>query len=115
MLCATNATAADELARSVYNVAQTPQNQQITGRVLDAAGEPLIGVSIVEKGNKTNGTVTDIDGNFTLRVSKSQTVVVSYVGYKTQELSVAGKKTLDVTLHEDAEMLNDVVVIGYGQ
>ena len=114
MLCATNATAADELARSVYNVAQTPQNQQITGRVLDAAGEPLIGVSIVEKGNKTNGTVTDIDGNFTLRVSKSQTVVVSYVGYKTQELSVAGKKTLDVTLHEDAEMLNDVVVIGYG-
>lgn len=63
MLCATNATAADELARSVYNVAQTPQNQQVTGRVLDAAGEPLIGVSIVEKGNKSNGTVTDIDGN----------------------------------------------------
>ena len=113
MLCATNATAADELARSVYNVAQTPQNQQITGRVLDAAGEPLIGVSIVEKGNKSNGTVTDIDGNFTLRVSKP-TVVVSYVGYKTQEMSVAGKKTLDITLHEDAEMLSDVVVIGYG-
>ena len=58
MLCTTNATAADELARSVYNVAQTPQNQQITGRVLDAAGEPLIGVSIVEKGNKSNGTAT---------------------------------------------------------
>ena len=113
MLCATNATAADELARSVYNVAQAPQNQQITGRVLDAAGEPLIGVSIVEKGNKSNGTVTDIDGNFTLRVSKP-TVVVSYVGYKTQEMSVAGKKTLDITLHEDAEMLSDVVVIGYG-
>lgn len=113
MLCTTNATAADELARSIYNVAQTPQNQQITGRVLDAAGEPLIGVSIVEKGNKSNGTVTDIDGNFTLRVSKP-TVVVSYVGYKTQEMSVAGKKTLDITLHEDAEMLSDVVVIGYG-
>lgn len=78
MLCATSATAADELARS----AQTPQNQQVTGRVLDAAGEPLIGVSVVEKGNKSNGTVTDIDGNFSLRVSKSQTVVVSYVGYK---------------------------------
>lgn len=114
MLCATSASAADELARSVYNVAQTPQNQQVTGRVLDAAGEPLIGVSVVEKGNKSNGTVTDIDGNFSLRVSKSQTVVVSYVGYKTQEVSVAGKKTLDVTLHEDAEMLSDVVVIGYG-
>ena len=114
MLCATSASAADELARSVYNVAQTPQNQQVTGRVLDAAGEPLIGVSIVEKGNKSNGTVTDIDGNFSLRVSKSQTVVVSYVGYKTQEMSVAGKKTLQITLHEDAEMLSDVVVIGYG-
>lgn len=114
MLCATNASAADELARSVYNVAQTPQNQQVTGRVLDAAGEPLIGVSIVEKGNKSNGTVTDIDGNFSLRVSKSQTVVVSYVGYKTQEMSVAGKKNLQITLHEDAEMLSDVVVIGYG-
>ena len=114
MLCATNASAADELARSVYNVAQTPQNQQVTGRVLDAAGEPLIGVSIVEKGNKSNGTVTDIDGNFSLRVSKSQTVVVSYVGYKAQEVSVAGKKNLQITLHEDAEMLNDVVVIGYG-
>lgn len=114
MLCATSASAADELARSVYNVAQTPQNQQVTGRVLDAAGEPLIGVSVVEKGNKSNGTVTDIDGNFSLRVSKSQTVVVSYVGYKTQELSVAGKSKLNVTLHEDAEMLSDVVIIGYG-
>ena len=49
MLCATNATAADELARSIYNVAQTPQNHQITGRVLDAAGEPLIGVSLRKK------------------------------------------------------------------
>ena len=114
MLCATSASAADELARSVYNVAQTPQNQQVTGRVLDAAGEPLIGVSVVEKGNKSNGTVTDIDGNFSLRVSKSQTVVVSYVGYKAQEVSVAGKKNLQITLHEDAEMLSDVVVIGYG-
>lgn len=114
MLCATSASAADELARSVYNVAQTPQNQQVTGRVLDASGEPLIGVSIVEKGNKSNGTVTDIDGNFSLRVSKSQTVVVSYVGYKAQEVSVAGKKNLQITLHEDAEMLSDVVVIGYG-
>ena len=72
MLCTTNATAADELARSIYNVAQTPQNQQITGRVLDAAGEPLIGVSIVEKGNKSNGTVTDIDGNGSPDISRGK-------------------------------------------
>lgn len=68
MLCATNALAADGITRSAYQAEQTQQNQQITGRVLDSAGEPLIGVSIVDKGNKTNGTVTDFDGKFTLRV-----------------------------------------------
>lgn len=113
MLCATNALAADELTRSAYQAVQTQQNQQITGRVLDSAGEPLIGVSIVDKGNKTNGTVTDFDGKFTLRVSSNQ-IVVSYVGYKTQEISVAGKTNVEVVLQEDAKMLSDVVVIGYG-
>ena len=112
MLCATSANAADELARSVYNVTQN-QVQTVKGQVLDAAGEPLIGVSVVEKGNKSNGTVTDVDGNFVLRTSKPS-VVVSYVGYKTQEVSVAGKSNVAITLHEDAELLNDVVVIGYG-
>ena len=112
MLCATSANAADELARSVYNVTQN-QVQTVKGQVLDAAGEPLIGVSVVEKGNKSNGTVTDVDGNFVLRTSKPS-VVVSYVGYKTQEVSVAGKSSVSITLHEDAELLSDVVVIGYG-
>lgn len=113
MLCATNALAADGITRSAYQAEQTQQNQQITGRVLDSAGEPLIGVSIVDKGNKTNGTVTDFDGKFTLRVSSNQ-IVVSYVGYKTQEISVAGKTNVEVVLQEDAKMLSDVVVIGYG-
>lgn len=113
MLCATNALAADGITRSAYQAEQTQHNQQITGRVLDSAGEPLIGVSIVDKGNKTNGTVTDFDGKFTLRVSSNQ-IVVSYVGYKTQEISVAGKTNVEVVLQEDAKMLNDVVVIGYG-
>lgn len=113
MLCATNALAADGITRSAYQAVQTQQNQQIIGRVLDSAGEPLIGVSIVDKGNKTNGTVTDFDGKFTLRVSSNQ-IVVSYVGYKTQEISVAGKTNVEVVLQEDAKMLSDVVVIGYG-
>ena len=113
MLCATNALATDGITRSTYQAEQTQQNQQITGRVLDSAGEPLIGVSIVDKGNKTNGTVTDFDGKFTLRVSSNQ-IVVSYVGYKTQEISVAGKTNVEVVLQEDAKMLSDVVVIGYG-
>ena len=114
MLCATNASAADELARSVYNVAQAPQKQQVSGRIVDSTGEPLIGVSVVEKGNKSNGAVTDVDGNFRLTVPAKSSVVVSYVGYKAQEVSVAGKSVLNITLQEDAEMLNDVVVIGYG-
>ena len=114
LLCATPMSAADELARSVYTTFQTQQNGQVTGRVVDSNGEPLIGVSVVEKGNKGNGVVTDVDGNFSLKVSPNSTLLVSYVGYKSQEVSVGGKKSISVTLSEDAEMLNDVVVIGYG-
>ena len=114
LLCATNASAADELARSVYSTTMTQQNEQVTGRVVDANGEPLIGVSVVEKGNKSNGSVTDIDGKFSVRVSSKSTLVISYVGYKTQEVAVNGRKTVEVTLAEDAELLSDVVVIGYG-
>jgi TonB-dependent starch-binding outer membrane protein SusC len=114
LLCSANASAADELARSVYTTMQAQQNAQVNGRVVDANGEPLIGVSVVEKGNRTNGTVTDLDGNFSLKVSPKASLVVSYVGYKSQEVSVAGKNNVKVTLAEDAEMLNDVVVIGYG-
>ena len=114
MLCPATASAADELSRSVSTTIQTQQNAQVSGRVVDATGEPLIGVSVVEKGNRTNGTVTDVDGNFSLRVAPKASLVVSYVGYKAQEVSVAGKNHVSVTLEEDAEMLNDVVVIGYG-
>ena len=114
LLCATNASAADELARSVYSTNLTQQNNQVSGRVVDSNGEPLIGVSVVEKGNKGNGAVTDVDGNFTLRVSPKSTLLISYVGYKSQEVSVNGRNAVTVTLSEDAELLSDVVVIGYG-
>ncbi len=114
LLCTTNVSAADELARSVYVAAQAQQNVQVSGQIVDAAGEPLVGVSIVEKGNKTNGTVTDLDGNFTLKVPANATLVASYVGYRAQEVNVNGKTSLNITLEEDAEVLNDVVVIGYG-
>lgn len=114
LLCATNASAANELARSVYSTNLTQQNNQVTGRIVDSNGEPLIGVSVVEKGNKGNGAVTDVDGNFTLRVSPKSTLLISYVGYKSQEVSVNGRNAVTVTLSEDAELLNDVVVIGYG-
>ena len=114
LCCATNATAADELANIVNTATQAPQKSQVTGKIVDSNGEPLIGVSVVEKGNKTNGAVTDIDGNFSLNVPSNSTLLVSYVGYKPQEVAVGGKRSVSITLHEDAEMLNDVVVIGYG-
>lgn len=89
--------------------------QQITvqGVVKDQTGETVIGASVMEKGT-TNGTITGIDGDFSLNMSPNGTLVVSFVGYKTQEVQVKGQKHLQVVLSEDAEMLDEVVVIGYG-
>ena len=89
--------------------------QQITvqGIVKDQTGETVIGASVMEKGT-TNGTITGIDGDFSLNMSPNGTLVVSFVGYKTQEVQVKGQKQLQVVLSEDAEMLDEVVVIGYG-
>ena len=78
---------------------------EVTGRVIDAAGESMIGVSILEKGT-TNGVVTDLEGNYSLRVRRGATLVFSYVGYITQELQVTGR-TLNVTMKEDAETLDE--------
>lgn len=89
--------------------------QQITvqGVVKDQTGETVIGASVMEKGT-TNGTITGIDGDFSLNMSPNGTLIVSFVGYKTQEVQVKGQKQLQVVLSEDAEMLDEVVVIGYG-
>lgn len=89
--------------------------QQITvqGVVKDQTGETVIGASVMEKGT-TNGTITGIDGDFSLNMSSNGTLVVSFVGYKTQEVQVKGQKQLQVVLSEDAEVLDEVVVIGYG-
>ena len=89
--------------------------QQITvqGVVKDQTGETVIGASVMEKGT-TNGTITGIDGDFSLNMSPNGTLVVSFVGYKTQEVQVKGQKQLQVVLSEDSEMLDEVVVIGYG-
>ena len=99
-------------------VAQTilAQTTQITGTVTDPQGEPLIGASVIEKGTST-GTATDFDGNFTLLVKNPSSAVlqVSYVGYEAQEVSVAGKKTVNIVLKEASALLDEVVVVGYGQ
>nr|WP_276964465.1 TonB-dependent receptor [Bacteroides graminisolvens] len=91
------------------------QQRQVTGIVKDQTGEPIIGASVLEKGS-TNGVITDLDGNFKLTVSNAVKAVlqISYVGYKTQETSVNGKTLLEVVLKEDTELLDEVVVVGYG-
>lgn len=89
------------------------QSITVKGQVLDAKSkEPLIGVSVLEKGT-TNGTITDFDGNYVLNVPKGHVLVFSYVGYTTQELPV-NQSSLNVTLKEDTQTLNEVVVVGYG-
>ncbi|MBE6288081.1 MAG: TonB-dependent receptor [Mediterranea massiliensis] len=90
------------------------QNKTVSGTVVDGTGESVIGASVLVKGT-TNGVITDIDGNFTLNdVPNNGTIQVSYVGYKTQDVSVTGKTVIKVTLQEDTEMLDEVVVVGYG-
>lgn len=88
--------------------------QKVTGKVKDSSGEPVIGASVVVKDNKTMGTITDFDGNFSLEVPSKSVLVISYIGYVTQEVPVTGKKSLDIILKEDTKTLDEVVVIGYG-
>lgn len=92
------------------------QNSQVTvtGKVEDTMG-PVIGASIVEKGVASNGTITDIDGNFSIKVNPNATLVVSFIGYKMVEIPVKGQRNVKVTLQEGSEMLDEVVVVGYGQ
>lgn len=90
------------------------QSSKITGYVKDQSGEPLIGVNVTEKGT-TNGTVTDLNGFYSIAVKASNAVLkFSYIGYKNQEIPVAGKKLINVTMKDDSETLDEVVVVGYG-
>ena len=90
------------------------QNVTITGVVKDQSGEPLIGVNVMEKGT-TNGSITDVDGKYSVSVKGGKTILVfSYIGYISQEIPVGNQKTLNVTMKEDTEELEEVVVIGYG-
>ena len=100
---------ADSAVKSVQSVQQT---KKVSGTVVDATG-PVIGASIMEKGT-SNGTVTDLDGNYSLSVGPNATLVVTYVGFKPYEVRVGNESRIDVTLEEDNTNLDEVVVIGYG-
>jgi TonB-linked SusC/RagA family outer membrane protein len=102
----TFAAAAPDLAQRVQ------QTKRITGVVSDATG-PVIGANVVEKGT-TNGVITGIDGDFSLNVKPGATLVISYLGYTSQEIKVGSQSIINVTLKEDSELLDEVVVVGYG-
>ena len=93
---------------------QTGAVKKVHGVVKDVNGEPFIGANVVVKGNPSNGTITDLNGNFDLSVTSNTTLQVSYIGYNTQELFVGKKTDFNIVLKEDTELLDEVVVVGYG-
>ena len=100
-------------AHAVESVQETQQAKKITGTVTDAMG-PVIGASVVVKGT-SNGVATDFDGNFTLNATPGQTLVITYIGYTTKEVKItANQAVYNITLEEDKQLLDEVVVVGYG-
>lgn len=95
------------------SVSLMAQERAISGVIKDTRGESVIGVNIVEKGT-SNGTVTDINGNFKLNVRNNAMLQISYIGYLTQEINTAGRTTFDIVLEEDTQALDEIVVVGYG-
>ena len=91
------------------------QNITVKGTVLDSQGETIIGATVTEKGKTSNGVITDLEGRFSLNVPKGKKIVVSYVGMETQEVDAVSGKDLKITMRDDAQSLDEVVVLGYGR
>jgi len=102
------------LMTTLITLGVSAQNVTVKGTVTDKTGETVIGATVVEKGKTSNGTTTDFDGNYKVSVPKNATLVISYVGMKTREVAVNGKTVINVTLDDDAKMLDEVVAVGYG-
>lgn len=98
---------------STNTTLQQQTRKQVTGNVVDAGGESIIGANIVEVGT-TNGTVTDVDGNFSLQVENNATLKITYIGYLEQTINTTGRNNLRIVLQEDTKALDELVVIGYG-
>lgn len=99
---------------AVISLSVSAQNVTVTGTVTDKTGETVIGATVVQKGNTGNGAITDIDGNFSLSVPANSTLIFSYVGMTSQEIALKGKTKINVVMEDDAQALEEVVVIGYG-
>lgn len=110
-----NNALADSYLTSKNEVTTTvQQTEKITGNVTNTAGEPIIGATVLEKGNTTNGTITDIDGNFTINLPANATLSISYIGYITQEIQVGYQTSFKVVLKDDTKTLDEIIVVGYG-
>lgn len=101
------------LTLEAVNITMLDQQKNISGLIVDKTGEPVIGANVVIKGQTTIGTITDIDGRFTLNVPEGAVLVVSYIGYKSQEVPVTGS-VLNILMEDDATTMDEVVVVGYG-
>ena len=96
------------------SVAAVQQARKITGTLTDAVGEPIIGATVLEKGNPSNGTITDINGKFSLSVHPNAVISISYIGYITQNIKITNQTSLKVVMMDDTQALEEVVVVGYG-
>lgn len=101
------------VVRSIAQTSSSQQKKTITGTIVDPSGMPVIGANVMVKGT-TNGTITDMDGNFSLEVASGATLMVSYIGFANQEIKIGNQTVLSITLKEDAEALDELVVVGYG-
>lgn len=93
---------------------QQPSAKRISGTIVDVTGEPIIGATIIEKGNPSSGTITDVDGKFTLNVAPDAVLEISYVGYQSQAIASTGKTLFHIVLQEYTRALDEVVIVGYG-
>ncbi|HBT84740.1 MAG TPA: SusC/RagA family TonB-linked outer membrane protein [Porphyromonadaceae bacterium] len=101
------------IEQSVVDIIQQPAKKQITGKVSDAQGEPVIGANIVEAGT-TNGTITDVEGKYSINVEDNAIIQVSYIGYLSQSINTSRRTNINITLLEDTQALDELVVVGYG-
>ncbi len=109
----------NDLDNDGYGIYEEPlffqqQKREITGTITDVDGNPVIGANVIEKSEISNGTVTDINGNFKLNVAENAVIHISYIGYLEQDINTTGKDVFNVTLQEDTKALDEVVVVGYG-
>ena len=101
------------LSLSMLCLVALAQGRQVTGTIIDSTGDPVIGANVLEVGT-TNGVITDIDGNFRLMVQPNAKLKISFIGYITQVITVGNQNNIKVTLKDDAQALDEVVVVGYG-